>query len=253
MPKEIDYQNRQLVLSSNICNLFYDLNPSTYDEIAPKTGHWIEFVLSEQWTTAADLVDQVSCVAWEDHRGSHSEISRFLKEFRDAPLRSEQSRSFVDGFCLHVLQWFAAASLEDTWSNWSEGLVSKKGGPGYIRWASFVGHLIERDLLGHELLRRYLYKPLTAHHYNKDNTKKQAIRAHAIYQLFASAGSTLLQGLLEPEEVQDCFDKLDVRVSLGKIGGMDEFDPEKLKVWPGSCQCLHSDLTFGAGISRNPY
>jgi hypothetical protein len=52
----------------------------------------------------------------------------------------------------------------------------------------------------------------------------------AIYGLFAAAGNTLLQGLLKPKEVQDCFEKLDIRVSLGDIGGVDKFDEAKRNV-----------------------
>ena len=96
--------------------------------------------------------------------------------------------------------------------------------------ASFVGHLIERGLIRPELVRRHILRPLTAHYYNEGNYRKQAIRAHAIHNLFATAGNTLLQGLLEPEEVQDCFKRLDTRVSIGEIGQMVQFDPEKLKV-----------------------
>ena len=59
---------------------------------------------------------------------------------------------------------------------------------------------------------------------------KQTPRAHAIYQLFIAAGDTLLQGLLEPQEVQDCFEKLEIRVSFGEIKGVDGFDPAKLNV-----------------------
>jgi hypothetical protein len=233
MSDKTDHQNRQLVLALNICNLLYDLSPSTYDEITPKLEFWIEYVLDERFTTTADLADRVSCVAWED-RGSHSDIARFLHEFRDAPHRSEQARSFVDELCHSVLQWFSIASSEDVWDHWKEALVSKRGGPGFMHSASFVGHLIERGLIRHGLVRRHILKPLTAHYYNESNLKKQAIRAHAIYNLFTTAGNSLLQGLLEPEEVQDCFARLDTRVSFEKIGGMDLLDPAKLNVWLGS-------------------
>ena len=229
MSDEPGYRDRQVVLTSNICNLLYDLSPSTYYEIAPKIEYWIEHVLNEQFTTTNDLVEQVSAVAWEGH-GSHPDISRFLKEFRNASHRSEQARSFVDGLCLYVIRWFAVASAEDLWTNWGTALVSKCGGPGFIRSASFVGNLIECGLLDRELVRQHIFKPLTNHYYNIVNNRKQAIKAHAIYQLFTAAGHTLLQGLLEPEEVQDCFSKLDVRVSFGDIGGMDKFDATKLDV-----------------------
>ena len=230
MSDEPNSKNRRLVLASNIRNLLHDLNPSTYDKVAPKVEFWIEYALDEHFTEAADLVDRVSCVAWEN-RGSHSDISRFLKEFRDAPNRSEQSRSFVNTLCLRVIRWFGVASSEDLGTSWPEGLVSENGGPGFIRAASFVGHLIKRDLLDSKLVRRHIVRPLTAHHYTGQSVpKRQAIRAHAIYQLFDIAGNALLQGLLEPKEVQDCFEELDTRVSLGKMTEMGEFEPAKLKV-----------------------
>ena len=225
--------NRQLVLAENICNSLYDLGPSTYDEVAPSIEYWIEFALTEHFTTTSDLAERVSPVAW-DTRGSHSDISRFLKEFRDAPQRSGRIKSFVDELCLHVIRWFSVASAEDLWAKWHHGLVSERGGPGFVRAASFVGHLIECGLLGQNLVQRFIFKPLTAHFYNKDNFTKQSIRANAIYQLFTAAGNTLLQGLLEPEVVQDCFKKLETRVSLGSIKGLETFDAEKLNVRCGS-------------------
>ena len=117
-----------------------------------------------------------------------------------------------------------------------------------MRSASFVGHLIECGLIRHGLVRRHILKPLTAHYYNESNLKKQSIRAHAIYNLFTTAGNTLLQGLLEPEEVQDCFIRMDTRVSFDKINGMDQLDPTKLKVWWDS----HSDEAFEPNLwNRN--
>ena len=230
MSKKLDCENRQLVLGQNICNLLCDLNPSTHDEITPKIEFWIDYVLDEQYATTTDLADRILPIVW-DARGSQSDISRFLKEFRDAPHRSELARTFVDELCFAVLRWFPVASSENVWSNWREALVSKSGGPGFIHAVSFVGHLIQCGLLNHKLVRRHIFKPLTAHYYNESNFRKQAVRAHAIYELFASAGDTLLQGLLEPEEVQDCFKKLEIRVSIGEIGDMSQFDVEKLKVW----------------------
>ena len=229
MSNKTDPQNRQAVAALHVCNMLYDLNSSSYDEVLPKLEFWIEYVLDEGFTTTTDLADRVSCVAWED-RGSHSDISRFLREFRDAPHRSEQARTFVDELCHLVLRWFSIASAEDVWTNWGEALVSKRGGPGFMHSALFIGHLIERGLIRHELVRRHILKPLTAHYYNETNHKKQAVRAQAIYNLFTTAGNTLLQGLLEPEEVQDCFKRLDTRVSIGSISAMVQFDPAKLKV-----------------------
>jgi hypothetical protein len=63
--------------------------------------------------------------------------------------------------------------------------------------------------------------------------------------LFTAAGNTLLQGLLEPEEVQDCFKKLETRVSFGGISGMDALDTKKLDVrYDFLSQCSRLDLTF---------
>ena len=228
MSDKPDYENRRTVLAGNICGLLCDLDPSTYDEITPKIEFWIDYVLDERFLTTTDLADRVSSVAW-DNRGSKSDISRFLKEFRGAPHRSEQARSFVDELCSSVLQWFSVASSEDLWTGWHGGLVSKNGGPGFIRAASFVGHLIEGGLIDHKLVRRHVLRPLTAHYYQK-NSLKQVTRAHAIYGLFATAGDIILRGLLEPEEVRDCFERLDTRVSFGGIRGVDQLDAAKLKV-----------------------
>ena len=234
MSNESGYRDRQVVLALNICGLLCDLGTLTYDGIKPKIEYWIEYALTEQFATVDDLVERVSPVAW-DTRGSHSDISRFLKEFRKTPHRSEQARSFVDGLCLHVLRWFAVASAEDLWVNWDKSLASERGGPGLIRAASFVGHLIECGLLSRELVRRHILKPLTNHYYNQDNFKKQSIRANAIHQLLTTAGDTLLQGFLEPEEVQDCFRKLETRISLGAINQLDALDTARLDVRCSSC------------------
>ena len=229
-----DYHDRQAVLASNICGLLCDLAPSTYDEVTPKIEYWIEYVLSEQFTTTNDLAERISAVAWED-RGSHPDISRFLKEFRDASHRSEQARSFVDELCLYLLRWFAVASAEDLWTNWNGGLVSKCGGLGFMRAASFMGHLIESGLIGDEPVRRHIFKPLTNHYYNPENLWKQSVRANAIYKLFTAAGHTLLQGFLEPGEVQDCFKNLEARVPFGNINGIDTWDATRLNVRCDSC------------------
>jgi hypothetical protein len=52
-----------------------------------------------------------------------------------------------------------------------------------------------------------------------------ATRALAVYRLFTAAGNTLLQGLLEPDDVRDCFDMLDA-LPHRYMG----FDVAKLKV-----------------------
>ena len=232
MSNEPGFHNRQVVLASTICNLFYNIGPSTYDEIAPKIEYWIEYALTERFATIDDLVERVSSVAWNSV-GSHPHISRFLREFRDAPHRSQQARSFVDGLCLYVLRWFSVASADNLRLNWYSGSVSKSGGYGFIRVASFVGNLIQRGLLDRQPVRQHLSKPLTTHHYcnvNDDDTVKRAIRANAIYKLFTSAGNTLLQGLLEPEDVQLCFERLESRISLGEIAGLYMFGVGELNV-----------------------
>ena len=243
---------RQLVLSDNICNLLYSLKSSTYSEIAPKIGYWIEFVLTEPFMTTDYLVEQISPVAWE-RRSSDSHIPQFLKEFYDAPHRSERMKLFVDELCLYVLRWFAVASTDDLWKGWDTSPVSKCGGRGFLRAAWFVGHLIEYGLLSRELVRRYLFKPLTSNHYEGVNFVKQSVGANAIYILFTVAGSTLLRGFLEPEDVQACFERLETRITFGHINGVDEWDAEKLKVRCDShFHALHHNLTCGLGASHDP-
>ena len=171
-------------------------------------------------------------MAWDKRAGSHYTISQFLKAFRDAPHRYDQARSFVDGLCDHVLVRFAVASAEDLQTDWTAGLVSEGGGYNFVRAASFVGNLIKLGLLGRELVRRHLPKPLTAHHYSKNdkNTAKLAVRANAIYSLLTGSGNTLLQGLLEPEDVQVCLEKMEARIPLGEILGLYAFSVENLNV-----------------------
>jgi hypothetical protein len=206
------YHNRQFILATKICNLVYSLSSSTHDEIAPKIEYWIEYAITERFTTIDDLVERVSSVAWGEC-ASPSDVSRFLKEFRDALHRSESTRSFIDKLCLYILRWFAVAAAEDLQSlKWGNASVTYGGVDGFVRAAQFVGHLIERGLFSHEIVRRHLIKPLVAHDgYNY-------YRTNAIYQLFATAGNTLLQGLLEPEDVQICFEILD---TLGEGGGFN--------------------------------
>jgi hypothetical protein len=224
---EPGYHNRQPVLATKIRNLLCSLSPSTYDQIAPKIEYWIEYGITEQFTTTDDLVERVSFVAWDCNEPR--DVARFFKEFRDAPHRSERMKSFVDELAIHVLRWFTIAAADNFASiynsrynhnatsgynstvnhnyNYGHNLdvpVTPGGGwTGFPRAASFVGHLIECGLLGHDLVRRHLIKPLIAHH-GYDNS-----RAGAIYQLFVAAGNTLLQGLLEPGDVQVCFETLD--------------------------------------------
>jgi hypothetical protein len=236
---EPGYHNRQPVLAAKIRSLLCSLRPSTYDEIAPKIEYWIEYVITEQFTTTDDLVEQLSFVAWEYNEPRN--VARFFKEFRDAPHRSERMRSFVDEVAIHVLRWFAIAAADNFASTYNSKF--NRDGPvtagdnwlGFPRAASFVGHLIECGLLSHDVVRRHLIKPLVAHH-GYHNT-----RADAIYQLLVAAGNTLLQGLLEPGDVQVCFETLGA--CRGGIGG---FDAAKLNVRCGSrSNASHYDLTCG--------
>ena len=99
--------------------------------------------------------------------------------------------------------------------------------------ASFVGHLIESGLLAREPVRRHLSKSLTTHYCNDDNggdVLKRAVRANAIYKLFTVSGNTLLRGLLEPENVQVCFERLETQISLGEIVGLDSWSAARLNV-----------------------
>ena len=267
------YHNRQTALATKICSLLRSLSPSTYDEVAPKIEYWIEYVITEQFTTIDDLVERVSSVAWS--AGSQSDISRFLKEFRDSPHRSEPMKSFVDQLCTYVLRWFAISAAEDlqTSSDVDDSSVTSGGWSGFTSAASFVGHLIERGLLGHDLVGRHLIKPLITHH------SYDHYRARAIYELFVAAGSTLLQGLLEPGDVQVCFERLatlgdtflqddshHARLQvcsqiLHTLGGAEvlntpgrgaELYAGKLNVWCGSrIDGPHYDLTYAPGISRD--
>ena len=245
------YHNRQPILATNISNLLYSLDSSTYDEIAPKIEYWIEYVLREGFTTVDELVEGVSSKVWSQAGFC---VARFLKEFFDAPHRSEQARSFVDRLCKYVLRWFAVASAENLPGDLSRGHVSKGGGNGLIFAASFVGPLIGYGLLGHDLVRRHLIKPLIAHHYADSNSALKSVRASAVYQLFIAAGkNTLLRGLLEPEDVQVCFELLDTQFyhPTNAIVGLNA---AKLKV----CREFHTDvsrcdLTRGPGTSQDPH
>lgn len=168
-------------------------------------------------------------------------VARFLKEFSDAPHRSERARSFVGGLCEYVLRWFAIASVGDlptSPSNYSSSVASG-GGSGFVGAASFVGHLIEWGLLSHELVRLHLVKPLIAHHYSDDVDDGRYIRNMAIYQPFIAAGNTLLQGLLEPEDVQACFKTLDAKISLQGVVG-----PDAARVNVRRCSTHPSGLTL---------
>ena len=225
------FHNRGHQIFSTIRSLLTSLTtePSNYDKIVPVIEYWIEYVLREQFTTTDELVEGISRMAW-DQGNSYANIGRFFKEFHDAPHRSEQARSFVDKLCEHVIRWFAIASVEILQmdlNQWTWPLaVANNGGRGFIRAASFVGCLIEQDLLSHELVRRHLVKPLITHHYTTANDGvPRSVRVEAIYQLFISGGNALLRGLLEPDDVRICLDALGTHV--GAIRGLDA---EKLQV-----------------------
>jgi hypothetical protein len=213
MSESPGYHNCKEPICSKIRSLFISLTkePSKYDQITPKIEYWIERVLGEDLMTVDGLVDGVSYVAWCSG-GPFESVGRFLKEFRDAPHRSEKARSFVTQLCSDVFRWFMIGSVEDLWAHSTSSVISIGGGPGFMRAASFVGHLIERGLLDQESVQRHLIKSLTNHY---DDCERQdsaeAVRANAIYQLFVAAGNTLLQGLLSPEDVQVCFGILDTR------------------------------------------
>ena len=248
MPESIGYHHRGIVIGAKIRNLLCALGPSTYDEISQKIEYWIEYALAEQSVNASDLVEQLSYVAWGPDCSSDA-VARFLKEFHDAPHRSEQAKSLVDEMCEHVLRWFAAASAEDlkVWDWHDTNRVAWFGGEGFVRAASFVGYLIERSLLSHELVRRHLVKPLIALHYTDSDGVGRSFKAMAIYQLLIAARNTLLQGLLEPEDVQACFRALDANIdasiSLPNGGVLVGSDATKLNVQCFICPCAsHLDL-----------
>jgi len=226
MVKGASFHNRQPCIALKIRSLLTSLteNPSENEKITPKLEYWIEYVLSERFATVDELVEGVSTVMWELSDPCARSVARFLKEFRDAPGRSGQAGSFVDKLCERILRWFAIASVENLGMDNSPGLIVSHGGCSFIRVASFVGYLIEWGLLGHKLVKRHLVKPLTAHHYTSNGLcGPEYVRVTAIYQLLIAAGNTLLRGLLEPEDVQACFEALDT----SKIPGLDA---EKLQV-----------------------
>jgi len=249
------YHNRQPVLAANICRLLYSLSSGRYDKIAPRIEYWIEYAITEQFTTVDDLVERVSSVAW-NNPDSHSDISRFLKEFRDASHRSKGAKSFVNDLCLRVLRWFAIASTDNFPGGYDSQGVSDGGGEGFIRAASFVGHLIERGLLSDELVRRHLVKPLTTHYFEENEYDDATYyRTRAIYKLFIIAGNTLLQGLLEPGDVRTCFETFDICTwvkwdTYQYPSPLPEFDKARFDVRCDSrFDISHYDLTGRPGTS----
>ena len=228
MSNKVGFHNRKNPISPKIRSLLISLTnePSKYhDRITKNIEYWIEYVLREDFMTVDELAEGVSYVAWEDG-GSYANVGQFLKEFRDAPHRSEQARSFVTQLCSHILRWFAIASAEnlphlDNPYDYT-GSVASRGGMGFVRAASFVGHLIGCGLLSHKLVRQHLIKPMTDHYCgDSENFQQDPVRANAIYQLFTAAGSTLFQGLFEDEDVWVCFETLDAQNKTGKIKGYD--------------------------------
>ena len=219
------YHNRGIAISAKISNLLCSLGPATYDSVSPKIEFWIEYALTEQSMDADDLAERLSPLAWNTRSfKSNAAIARFLKGFRDAPHRSEQARSCLDGLCSRVLRWFAAAAAEDliSWNGHTAGKVASWGGQSFTNAASFVGHLIGGGMLDREHVRRHLIKPLIAHHYSdNDNVEHKSFRAAAIYQLLAPAGNAILQGLLEPEDVQVCFETLNSEIPFRRVVGLD--------------------------------
>ena len=226
------YHRRGSAIGAKIYTLLSSLTQSTYNEISPKIEFWIEYALSEQSIRADDLVQHLSYLPWNCY-GSGPVVARFLREFREAPHRSKKVRSFVDKLCSRVLRWFAAASAEglsatisvDQYGYERPG-VAVGGGEGFIRAASFVGSLIEGNLLSQELVRQNLAKPLIFHHYTDpyDDVEK-SIMAKAIYELFVAARDTLLQGFLDPEDVQACFEALNTNVPWQEVA-----EPDKRRV-----------------------
>jgi len=116
--------------------------------------------------------------------------------------------------------------------NGHSGRVASGGGYGFIEAASFIGYLIRGDLLNHEIVRLHLIKPLTAHCYPRPETSAETVRANAICRLFAVAGSTLVQGHLEAEDVRVCFEIL--RTQMSRPGGIKGLSATKLEVQCGT-------------------
>ena len=208
----MSYQNRDISVSTKIYDLLSHLDTRTYHEVVPKLEYWIELALSQRFTTAAKLVEHVSAIMWTNHQSPES-FTRFLREFRDSPRRSTHSRSFVNELCTRAFWWFTAASAVDLGKNRDDNGAAKGGGYGFIGAASFVSHLIERDLLDHKLVRQHLIKPLISHHYPNPGTTRESVRSIAILQLLIDAGNTLVQGLLEPDDARACFDILEAQLS----------------------------------------
>ena len=249
----MSYQNRGISVSEKISWLFSCLNTQTYDQVAPKIEYWSELALTQGFTTAEKLVEDISGLAWTTSRCPAS-VARFLREFRDSSRRSTQARSFVDEFCTRVFLWFAAASAEDLGMNGHSGRVANGGGYGFIEAASLVGYLIRGGLLNHDIVRLHLIKPLTAHCYSRPETSAETVRANAICRLFVVAGSALVQGHLEAEDVRVCFEIL--RTQSSKPDGIKGLSAAELEVQYGTHpNTSHRNLltpSRGSGTSRAP-
>jgi len=208
MSGETGYHRRGTIIGAKIFSLLSSLGLSTYDEVSPVVAYWIEYALTEQSVDTGDLVERLSLLAWENRSSeANAAVAKFLKEFRDAPHRSEQARSCVDRLCDRVLRWFAAAAAENLvpWDGLSYEDVARYRGNGFTYAASFVGHLTECGILDHDLVRKHLIKPLITHRCTAPNDVGRFFRSMAIYQIFVAARDTLLQGFLEPEDVEACF------------------------------------------------
>ena len=228
MPKKSGYHNRKTVICDKIRSLLISLTHySNYNEgVASNIEYWIDHALHEGRITSNELVEGVSCVAWDDG-GDFANVGRFFKEFRDSPHCSWRAEGFVCELCSHVLRWFAIASAEDLWAPSRSSLVSRGGAPGFVRAASFVGYLIKYGLLAPDpSVRWHLIKPLINHHNDVEHKHSaEAVRANALYQLFAAAGNSLLQGQEAPEDIQACFEIFETR-----SGWIEGFDSTRVKV-----------------------
>ena len=129
---------------------------------------------------------------------------------------------------------------------WQKDTVAGGGGCGFVEAASFIGHLIEYDMLDHKLVRQHLVKPLTTHHYSQPGAPEELVRVYAVGRLFVAAGTPLLQGLLEPEDVRVCFKMLEIRLTRDgttKLEVQCATHPDPSRMNP---------LTRGPGTSHDP-
>ena len=213
-------QNHRGTVGAEIHDLLASLTPSAYGEVSSKIGLWIESTLTEQFMNADNLVEQLSSTPKWTFYPYASVVARFLKEFRDAPHRSEQAKYFVDELCARVLRWWAAASAENLASSAlnqsrTHRVVGGGGGDDFIHAASIVGSLVGCGLPSRELVRRYLIKPLISHRCMDREDAEKSIRVGGIFQMLSFARNALYLGLFEPEDVRACFELLGTKVSFG--------------------------------------